>query len=58
MKVFKTKNGVYYGLTDEETTWMLVQEESLPQFEEKEKNMIYISHERMKALLDLRDETD
>ena len=58
MKIFQTENGIYYGLTDEEMVWMLLHEESLPQLEEKEKNMIYLSHERMKTLLDLRDETD
>lgn len=58
MKVLQTKNGVYYGLTNEEIMWMLVHEKSLPQIEEKDTNMIYISHERIKALLDLRDDTD
>ena len=51
MKKLKTPNGIYFGLTNKEAIWLLIQEENLPQIEEKNKNMIYINHERMKTLL-------
>ena len=58
MKAVKLKNGVYYELTQEEILWIVRHEKDLPQIEEKDKNMEYISNEKLKALLELRDEMD